>query len=102
MEVVIHKHIRKDLKQIWDSLVYYQHVLDCKVMQDLEIEGHCVLSGVFMTLFGTCVAMVLLMAISFALDEFDIECTAHASTDDGICHCAFNCHHGSMVVQDNL
>ena len=25
-------------------------------MQDLEIEGHCVFRGVFMTFFGVCVA----------------------------------------------
>ena len=78
MVVIIHKHIRKNLKQIWDSLVNYQHVLDCKVMQDLEIEGHRVLSGVFMTLFGIYMAMVLLIATGFALDEFDIEYKAHA------------------------
>ena len=45
-------------------------------MQDLEIEGQCILSGVFMTLFGICMAMVLLIAIRFALEEFDIEYTA--------------------------
>ena len=45
-------------------------------MQNLEIEGRCVLSGIFMTLFGVCMATVLLIAIGFALDEFDIESAA--------------------------
>ena len=43
-------------------------------MQDLEIEGKCVLSGIFMTLFGVCMAIVLLIAIGFAIDEFDRVC----------------------------
>ena len=47
-------------------------------MQDLEIEGHCVLSGIFMTLFGICMAMALLVAIGFALNKFDIEYVARA------------------------
>ena len=36
------------------------------------------LSGVFMTLCGVCMAIVLLIAIGFALDEVDIEYAAHA------------------------
>ena len=47
-------------------------------MQDLEIEGRCSLGGIFMTLFGVCMVMVLLKTIGFALDEFDIEYAARA------------------------
>ena len=45
-------------------------------MQDLSIESHCVLSGTFMTLCGVCMAIVLLVAIGFTLDEIDIEYAA--------------------------
>ena len=76
MVVVIYKTVSSDLKKIWDNLVYYQRVIDQKVMQDLKIEGCCVLSSVFMTLFGVCMAMALLIAIGFALDEFDIKYAA--------------------------
>ena len=78
MVVVIYKIVRKDFRRICDNLVYIQQVIDRKVMQDLEIEGRCVLSGVFMTLFGVCMATVLLVAIGFALDQFDIEYVARA------------------------
>ena len=47
-------------------------------MQDLEIKGRCVLSSIFMILFGVCMATVLLVAIGFALDKFDIEYLARA------------------------
>ena len=47
-------------------------------MQDLEIESHCVLSGMFMTLCRVCKAIIYLIAIGFALDKVDIEYTARA------------------------
>ena len=47
-------------------------------MQDLEIEGRCVLSSTFMMLCRVCMAIVLLVAIGFALDEVDIEHTTRA------------------------
>ena len=47
-------------------------------MQDLEIESHCVLSGMFMMLCGVCMAIVLLITTGFALDEVDIEYTLRA------------------------
>ena len=42
-------------------------------MQDIEWEHHCVLSSVFLTLFGICALCVVLVAILFALDEVDME-----------------------------
>ena len=48
---------------------------DC-IMQDLSIEGRCILSGAFMTLCRVCMVIVLLIAIGFALDEVDIEYVA--------------------------
>ena len=42
-------------------------------MQDLSIESRCILSGAFMTLCSVCMAIVLLVAIGFALDEVNIE-----------------------------
>ena len=47
-------------------------------MQDLDIESHCVLSGMFMTICRVCMATVLLITIGFALDEVDIEYTTTA------------------------
>ena len=73
MVVVTCKTVRNDLRKIWDNLVYYQRLIDCKVMQDLEIKGHYILSSIFKILFGVCMVMVLLIAIGFALDEFNIE-----------------------------
>ena len=40
-------------------------------MQDIEWEHHCILSSVFLTLFGVCALCVILVAILFALDEVD-------------------------------
>ena len=45
-------------------------------MQDLTIESRCVLNGTFMMLCGVSMAIVLHIAIGFALDEIDIEYTA--------------------------
>ena len=120
MVVVMCKTVRTDLKKIWDNVVYYQRLLDRKGMQDLEIEGCCILSGIFMTLFGVCMTMVLLKAIGFALDEFDIEYTVravecflkiltlpvklHQTTHGGhsIYYSTINCHHCSVVGGDSV
>ena len=66
------------LTNLWTNSWWYLHHLDNLIMQDLSIESRCVLSGTFMTLCGVCMAKVLLVAIGFALDEIDIEYTAHA------------------------
>ena len=42
-------------------------------MQDIEWEHICILSGVFLTLFGVCAPCVILVAILFALEERDTE-----------------------------
>ena len=48
------------------------------IMQDLSIKSRHILSGAFMTLCGVCMAIVLLVEISFALDEIDIKYATHA------------------------
>ena len=50
------------------------------IMQYLSIESCCVLSRAFMTLCGVCMAIILLVAMGFALDEIDIEYAARALT----------------------
>ena len=49
-------------------------------MQDIEWEHHCVMSGMFLTLFGVCTLCVVLIAIMFALDKFDTERAVMALT----------------------
>ena len=71
-------NVRNHLAKLWDKILWLQHELDNRVMQDLEIEGHCVLSGTFMILCRVCMAIVLLVTIGFALDEVDIEHAAQA------------------------
>ena len=78
MVVFMAGNVRNLLAKLWDKILWLQNELDNRVMQDLEIEGHCVLSGAFMTLCGVCMAIVLLVAIGFALDEVDIEHTSRA------------------------
>ena len=63
---------------LWDASKQQVRRIDGWIMQDLAIEGRCVLSGAFMTLCGVCMAIVLLVAIGFALDEIDIEYAARA------------------------
>ena len=65
-------------RTLWDDSKKYIHWIDNFIMQDLSIGGRCVLSGAFMTLCGVCMAIVLLIAIGFTLDEVDIEYAAHA------------------------
>ena len=69
-------NVKTDLAKIWNKLVNIQQAFDRKVMQDLEIQSCCVLSSIFMMLCGVCMAMVLLIAIGFALDEVDIKYAA--------------------------
>ena len=42
-------------------------------MEGIEWEHICILSRVFLTLFGVCACLVLLVAIMFTLDEVDTE-----------------------------
>ena len=65
-------------RTLWDDSKKHVCQIDNFIMQDLSIEGRCVLSGAFMTLCRVCMAIVLLIAIGFALDEVDIEYAAHA------------------------
>ena len=64
---------------LWDRVLSFQRKIDRTIMQDLAIKSHCVLSSVFMTLCGVCMAIVLLVAIGFAFDEVDIEYTVWAN-----------------------
>ena len=66
-------NVRNHLAKLWDKILWLQQEFGNRVIQDLEIEGHCVLSGAFMMLCRVCMAIVLLVAIGFALDEVDIE-----------------------------
>ena len=61
------------LVNLWAKIHLYQCRVNDFVMQDLSIESCCALSGAFMTLCGVCMAIVLLLAIGFALDKIDIE-----------------------------
>ena len=63
---------------LWATSKQQVHRIDEYIMQDLSIEGRCILSGAFMTLCGVCMAIVLLVAVRFALDEVDMEYTARA------------------------
>ena len=54
------------------SSFYLQHLYRC-MMQDLDWEHHCVISGMFLTLFGVCTLCVTMITILFALNEFDTE-----------------------------
>ena len=47
--------------------------MDKRIMQDLEWQGHCAISGAFVTLFGICCWLVVMMAILYAFDEQDME-----------------------------
>ena len=51
---------------------YLQHLDRC-IMQDVEWEHCCVMSGMFLTLFGVCTFCVIMIAVLFTLDEFDTE-----------------------------
>ena len=42
-------------------------------MQDIEWEHYCVMSSVFLTLFGVFTLCVIMITIFFTLDEFDTE-----------------------------
>ena len=70
--------VRTYLISLWNQVLSFQRKIDGTIMQDLAIESCCVLSGAFMTLYGVCMAVVLLVAIGFALDEVDIDYTALA------------------------
>ena len=72
--------IRTYLVSLLTKLWSYKHRVNDFIMQDLSIESCCVLSSAFMTLCGVCMAIVLLVAIGFALDEIDIEYAARALT----------------------
>ena len=61
------------LISLWNRVLAFQRKIDVTIMQDLAIESHCMLSGAFITLCGVCMAIVLLVAIGFALDKVDIE-----------------------------
>ena len=72
------RHVKNFLATLWAAIRRQGLRIDNIIMQDLAIETRCVLSGAFMTLFGVCMAIVLLVAIGFALDEIDIEYAARA------------------------
>ena len=61
------------LLTLYRTATHYFCRLDRQIMDDIEWEHCCVLSGVFLTLFGVCVLCVVLVAILFALDELDME-----------------------------
>ena len=70
--------VRTYLISLWNRVLSFQRKIDGTIMQDLAIESHCMLSSTFMTLCAVCMAVVLLVAIGFALDEVDIEYAARA------------------------
>ena len=59
--------------RLWRTATHYFQRLDRQVMQDIEWEHCCILSGVFLMLFSVCALCVILVAILFALDEMDTE-----------------------------
>ena len=66
------------LGALWDGSKQQVHRIDNLIIQELSIEGRCILNGAFMTLCRVCLAIVLLVAMGFALDEVDIEYVACA------------------------
>ena len=50
-------------------------------MQDLEWNGHCTISGAFVTLLGIGCCCILLLALMFAIDETDFERAAFTLRD---------------------
>ena len=63
----------KTVFNVYRSSSYYLQCLDRCIMQDMEWKHHCVMSGLFLTLFGICTLCVIMIVILFALDEFDTE-----------------------------
>ena len=61
------------LLRLWRTVTRYLQRIDRQAMQDIEWEHRCILSSVFLTLFGVCALCVVLVAILFALDEVDTE-----------------------------
>ena len=61
------------LLRLYRTATHYFHRLDRQIMDDIEWEHHCVLSGVFLMLFGVCTLCVILVAILFTLDKLDTE-----------------------------
>ena len=63
----------KDFQHLWNQIFRFLIRMDRRIMQDLEWQGHCTISGAFMTLFGIYCWLVVMMAILYALDEQDME-----------------------------
>ena len=56
---------------IFRIAIIYLRCVDRQIMQDIEWEYCCVLSGMFLTLFGVSTLCIILVAILFTLDEVD-------------------------------
>ena len=63
----------KDLQHPWTHIFWFSIRADRHIMRDLEWQGHCAISRAFVTLFGICCWLVVLMAILYTLDEQDME-----------------------------
>ena len=63
----------KTLFNIYRLSSYYLQHLDRHIMQDMEWEHRCVMSSMFLTLSGDCTLCVIMIAILFALYEFNTE-----------------------------
>ena len=63
----------KDCQHLWNQISRFLIRTDRQIMQNLEWQGHCAISGAFVTLFGICCWLVVMMAILYALDEQDME-----------------------------
>ena len=63
----------KDFQHLWNKIFRFLIQTDRWIMQDLEWQGCCAISGAFATLFGVCCWLVVMMAILYALHEQDME-----------------------------
>ena len=63
----------KDFQHLWKQIFRFLIRTDKQIMQDLEWQGCCIISGAFLILFGICCWLVVMIAILYALDEQDME-----------------------------
>ena len=65
--------ICKDIEDLWNQIFHFLLQLDRQIMQDLEWQGHYMIFRAFITLFGICCWLVVMLAILYAFDEQDME-----------------------------
>ena len=63
----------KDIEYLGNHIFHFLLQMDRQIMQDLEWQGCCAISGAYMTLFGICCWIMVMLAILYALDEQDME-----------------------------